>query len=351
MIRYVVAGAVVVLMAVGVFFLPLELTYTIEAPGKVWPAQSWTLVRDGTEAIGGMLHDHADGTVQSYVLNHFDRGDFVQLTLHPRIKPDARIAAGDTIATIFSNQTERELAQLSGELAATLAMLDVQAAGEKAAVVNEARMLRAQAEEEAAQHEKILERLRTLRARALISAQELEVAESQHRVLRANIAAAQARIDALQTGARPEEMDLTRTTIEALRQEMAALNDRQGFNTITAPIDGRVVRSFGSDTLLTIHHTGSYVVIMPISWAEQRYLRRGQDVEVQVQGIDAPLVGRLHHLGDTVHQFNGESVLLVTAVIEGGPHLLPGSMARCRVTGGTLSLKAYVQHLMNAPLS
>ncbi len=351
MVRYVVAGVLAVLVVVGVLLLPSEVAYTIEVTGKVWPAQSWTLVRDGAGSIGGMLHDHAEGTVQSYALNRFERGDFVQLTLQPGLKPDVDVAEGDTIATIFSSTTERELTQLTGELAATLAMLDVQTTGEKAAVVNEAQMQLAQAQEEATQHENILERQRALRAQALISEQELEIAESQHRVFLANIAAAQARLDALQTGEKPEQLSLTRTEVEALRNDIATLNNRLSLYTITAPIAGTVVRSFGSDTLLTVHHMDTFVVVMPVRWEEHLHLTVGADVTVQVAGLAEPIAAQVHQLGDTIHQLNGQSVVLVTALIEDGPRLLPGTVTRCQIAGGTLTLAQYVRRWFQAPLS
>ena len=66
------------------------------------------------------------------------------------------------------------------------------------------------------------------------------------------VSEAGADLDVVQTGAKPQQLDLTRAEAAALRDEIATLYDRLNLFTITAPIAGVVVRSFGSDTLLTV---------------------------------------------------------------------------------------------------
>ena len=157
------AVIIAVVALVGVLFLPISVPLRLVVPGKIMPAREWTLLRDQEGSIGALLRDHTQGTVQSYALNRFERGDVVRLTLHPAIRPRVYVEAGDTIASISSSETERQLAQLTGELSTVLASLEVYASGEKVSIVDKARTQLARAEEQARQHDSELARLRELR--------------------------------------------------------------------------------------------------------------------------------------------------------------------------------------------
>lgn len=341
---YLVAIMAVVAL-VGVLLLPISVPLSIVVPGKILPAREWTLIRDQEGSIGAILRDHALGVVQSYTFNRFERGDVIRLTLHPAIRPHLYVEAGDTLASIFSSETQRQLAQLTGELSTILASLDLYATGEKASIVEEARTQLASAEERALQNHRVLARLRTLREQALIAEQDLEVAESQQRVLEADIAAARARLDVVQTGAKPQQLDLTRTEAAALRDEIATLNDRMNLFTITAPISGMIVRSFGNDTLLQMIDMTQYVVVMPVPWSTHRDLVLEQAVDVEVFGISTPVKGRLQQLGDVIHLINGQQVMLVTASIDDAMDMPPGAMARCTIANGSVPLRQYLRRM------
>ena len=60
------------------------------------------------------------------------------------------------------------------------------------------------------------------------------------------------RLVVVQTGAKPQQLDLMSTEAAALQNEIATLNDRLNRFTMTTPIPGTVVRSFGPDTLLQV---------------------------------------------------------------------------------------------------
>ena len=334
-----------VVALVGVLFLPVDVPVRLGVPGKIMPAREWTLLRDQGGSVGALLRDHTQGVVQSYAVNQFERGDVVRLTLHPAIRPRAYVEAGDTIASIASSETERQLAQLTGELSTALASLDLYTAGEKASVVDEARMQLARAEELARQNEREVARLRTLRERDLIAERNLEMAESQQRVLEADIAAARARLDVVQTGAKPQQIDLTRARADALQDEIATLRDRINQFTMTTPIPGTVVRSFGPDTLLQVLDTRDNIVVMPVPWSAHNNLVPDQAVDVEVSGLGERVGGRLRQLGDAIHLVNGQQVVLVTASVDDVMAVPPGTMAWCTIHTGSVSLREYVMRM------
>jgi hypothetical protein len=345
--RLFVSSIVALLILVSVFVLPIEVADTYAVPGKLLPARAWTVARTNGGTVETTLRDHARGTVESYLLNRFERGDAVRFFLRPGLQPSMAVSVGDTMASIFSSEAERELARLSGDLEATVAALNLYTSGEKAAIVREAQMQLTRAEEQATQHLRELERLRTLRTNDLISAQELEVAESRQRVYDAELAARRARLDAALTGAKPEQVDLTRTEIAALNSEIEKLNTRLGLYTLTSPLSGVITRSTGPDTLLAVIDTTSFVVVMPVPVEQHGRLRLNQEVDVRIRGTRSPALARVMQLGDTVQRLQGHDVLLVTAVISTSPEppkpLYPGARAVCTFDFGKLRLWEYVK--------
>ena len=339
------AVIIAVVALVGVLFLPISVPLRLVVPGKIMPAREWTLLRDQQGSIGALLRDHTQGTVQSYAFNRFERGDVVRLTLHPAIRPRVYVEAGDTIASISSSETERQLAQLTGELSTVLASLEVYASGEKVSIVDEARTQLARAEEQARQHDSELARLRALRERALIAEQDLEMAQSRQRVLATDIASARARLDVVQTGAKPQQLDLMSTEAAALQNEIATLNDRLNRFTMTTPIPGTVVSSFGPDTLLQVLDIRHNIVVMPVPWSAHYDLVPEQTVNVEVLGIGKRVSGRLQQLGDVVHLLKGQQVMLVTASIDDPAALPPGAMARCTIANGSVPLREYLRRM------
>jgi hypothetical protein len=344
--RTLVGSAAVLVLAVVLLVLPVEIPYATLVPGKVLAAREWMVIRDRDGNVATMLRDHVAGRVDQYALNRFERGDAVRFVVHPGYRPQAAVARGDTVGSIFSSDSERQLAELSGSFSSALAELDLYTTGEKASVVAEAGMRLARAEEQSRQHARVLERLRSLRDRDLISAQDLEVAESQRELYDADIEIARARLEAVTTGAKPEQIALTRTEAEALQRRIEVLNRRLELYTLISPLSGVATRSLGSDTLVAVRDTSEFVVLMPIRLQHARHVVPGQEVTVRIHGFGGRMRGRIAQVGDEIYIIDGEQVLLVTAHLdERLPGLLPGALAECRVLHDVVSPSAYVRLL------
>lgn len=345
--RSLVVIALLVVAVAALLFLPVQVPYNLSVPGKVMPAREWLLVRDQEGSIGALLRDNMLGSVQSYNVNRFERGDAVRFTLARALEPRTTVAAGDTVGSIYSNETERQLASLSGDLAETLSTLDLYTSGEKEAIIREADLRLQRAQEQLRQHEKELNRLRQLRERELISAQDLELAESQWELYQDDIEIAQAQLEAVRSGAKPQQVALARTRADALQKQIEKLNERIDLYTITTPISGLAVRSFGGDTLLTVRDTTSFVVAMPIPWRDAHLIEPGQEVVVQIRGRTMRAVGHIRQIGDSVHLLNGQQVLLATAfVTQAGAALMPGAITECTIPTGEVSLWEYVRRAL-----
>src|SRR5690606_13156678 len=122
-------------------------------------------------------------------------------------------------------------------------------------------------------------------------------------------------LETARTGEKPQQIDLTRTEAEALQREIQMLQDRLGMYTITSPISGIAVRSFGPDTLLTVKDNVSYVVVMPVPWNRFEVVEPGQEVKVRLPRSGGTVTSTIAHFGDNVHTINGQAVVMATALV------------------------------------
>lgn len=343
MVRFLSMIALVAVLLAGVLALPIDLPYTITTVGKVLPAAEWVLVRDQDGSIGTLLRNHLDGTLRNADVHRFDRGDAVSYRLHPALRARSAVAVGDTVLQIRSNETARLVAVARGEVAAADAELSLHATGEKQALVERAERNVARAIEQVEQQRRRLERLRTLRERQLISEQDLEDATSQMEIFQAEADMALADLEAVRSGSKPEQVRLAEAQTEARRLEMQTLADRLSMQTIRAPISGVAVRSFGSDTLLTIRDTSAAVIVMPISWSELETVSVGQTVHVDAQHA-GDATGRIIEIGETIKRLGGDQVVMVTARLEHVPAgIIAGGVVTCRIETDPVRLLEYVR--------
>lgn len=345
MTRQISVIAVVAVVILGAIFLPVDVPYGFKVQGRIVPAREWSLYRSRSDAIETALRDNARGGVTQYTVNRFAGGDAARLTLESELHAGSPVHEGDTLASIYSNEVARQYSELLGRLRVAVASLDLYATGEKETVVEEERVRMVQAEELARQHQLELNRLRQLRSRRLISEQELELAESEQRVLEAGVEVARARYESVSSGAKPEQMELTRTEVRSLEQEIDDIRERQRLSTITSPISGRVTRSFGADTLVSVYDTTSFVVMMVLPLERLDLVEIGDTVRVASPGGGAELAAAVTQFGDEVHLVSGRDVVLLNARIEAPPRrLLPGSSVTCTVQVGRIPIREFIRH-------
>ncbi len=346
MLRNFAIAAAVLVLGTAVLMAPIEVEDTLTLPGRVEPLREWTLVRSQTDAVESMVRNHLDGSVETYAINRFERGDAIRIDLAHAALGDA-ISVGDTVATMFSNEIERQIVALAGNLAAARATLESLSTGAKAEIIETEQRLLAQAEARATQQAATLERLRQLHAQGAIPDEELDIAENEQRVLQADIAVAEARIADAQTGAKPEDQAVLRTQIAAFENELDALRSRQQRFIITAPMDGVAARATGPDTLLTVRATTGTLITMPIREADHARLQRGQIVQLTGPGLPAPLDATLARLGDEVHTIGRDQVLLIAAIAEDAPPtLLPGTRVSATIDFGAVPLRQAAWELL-----
>ncbi len=348
MLKIWIGSILTIVILTAVVLLPKQIACTIESAGKVLPVREWMLIQEDDGALKASLRDHLNGTIDAYSVNRFERGDIMQFTLHPSLQTKRFVTLGDTIGEIYSNEIVFRLTELSGELATAVASLRLFEAGDKPALLEEAKQSLARRETRASEHQKVVDRLQKLYERQLISEQELEITQGQQEIYNADVAIARAQLQARQTGAQQEQIDVTVTEIEALRNAINTLQERLEDQTIIAPLSGYIARSFASDTMFTVRDTTGFLALVPIPWKEAQHIEEGAIVELSIPETGRTFTGHLYDVGDTVERVNGIQVMPAIAHFEGyEPSALPGIIAKTRIHCGNSTLVAYLQRVLS----
>ncbi len=66
-------------------FFPYQVGYNIETKGLVLPAHEWSLIRSIEGNLISSYKDNIKGSVNSFGVTEFQRGDVVEFKLHPKI--------------------------------------------------------------------------------------------------------------------------------------------------------------------------------------------------------------------------------------------------------------------------
>ena len=97
-------------------FLPIKISYNLFVRGKILPANEWIIYKGTDGRLTSQLINYKKGINQSYAVTLFDRGDAMQFEFNPSLASGTIIGQNDTIAVIYSNENERQIENLKGEI-------------------------------------------------------------------------------------------------------------------------------------------------------------------------------------------------------------------------------------------
>jgi hypothetical protein len=275
-----------------------------------------------------------------------ERGDVLQFIFKPEIITTDYVSEGDTVGHVYSNEILRNLASLKRELVITEEELRINQTGEKQSLINEAEKEWQLAKERAGVQNNILKRQTDLVAENLISQEEFEITQGTAKIYEYEAAVALARLQTLQTGAKPEQIAALKATIASIHDEIEVLNQRLARLTLISPISGQLFKYFTNDTLLIVGAT-SYVVAMPVSWKYINEITEGQTVTFEIPGQSEIFTGRIEQINQTAQVLNAEQVFMVIGSINNTPdQLVKDLIIRCSIEGNTMSPGSYAKKLI-----
>ncbi len=305
--------------------LPISLSWTINVACKILPAREWLLMKNEDGSVLTIFGDYLQGRVENYSVMSVVRGDAFRFDLMPSLEPGDTVDAGEAVIRIYSHELARELSRLSGELAVAKASLAAMKSGEKEAVAQEAERALVLARERAVTDGLVFQRQDSLYQRRLISREAFELARSTSQMSAIEVAIAEARLQTVRTGAKPEEIRMIESQIEGLEAEIGVLSDQVGTLTLVSPFTGIFQSYPGSDTLCVVEDTAR-VILMPVPVIHLAEIAPGQSVKLRLPGRTEQLEGEVLRLEQRVRLVNRVQVVMVTAVVKGDAKAIPSNL-------------------------
>jgi len=300
------------------------------------------------------LKNHARGTTDNFSVAQFERQDAIRFNIEQNILDRDFAVAGDTIGTVYSSQNERVLNEIQGQLEAEQATLRLYQAGQKASVVEEARQVLRRAEATVTGQEKIVERLRTLENKNAVAVEQLEIEQDKLRVFNLDVDIAKSQLEAVRTGERAEQINLSRSRIASLQRDVETLRRRIDDYTIVSPISGALYHFSTSDTMLVVADTSYYLVSVPVQWTEATYLDTGSEIELFDASTNQNLEGKVIRKEKFVRNFAGQAGVIVIGAVQpdkDGNQILPGSQVSVKLQAKEVRLREFFRRFMLSNIS
>jgi hypothetical protein len=339
------------LLLAALYFLPLiHLPYNIRSQGIIYPVREWVLAKAGDGLLTHTLHDHFNQSVYYHSITEFQRGDHGEFVLNNRIFHSERVRKNDTIGYLRSNEEQRLMMQLQGQLDVNRRLLEMHAAGERSEDVAIARERVTLAEKEYETQQKLMGRANQLFAERVISPQDHELAQNEYQIKHMALQIARSEYQAIQAGAKPEQLELVRAEIRALESQIDQVNTRLSAFTIRAPFNGIILREgpeiATSENILRIADDSVLIVVLPVETYQLTYLQTGQKIMLTSKNRDIPVQATIAAIGNTVQLINRRQHVFITAVLDKRPpHLLPRMLIQTEINTGKITLREYTARL------
>lgn len=337
----------IIVIIIGVtLVLPFKLPYSISSYCQIHPAKKWVLTMGTDGQLLSTVFDFRNGISEGVRASQFAREGTMRLVLNSLVSSGGQVEIGDTIATIYSSETEESIADIKGQLAIMQASLASTIKGDKESVISEYEAKLVQAEEAAANQKLILDRLKALLEKNLTSRQEYEVAEGEEKLLLRDVEIARSQLESARTGAKPEEVEKIKVEIAALEDQLEVLNKRVESFSIISPISGVVSRSYSPDTLLVIADITNYVATIPMKANESFYTALDEKVSIDYNG-NRDINGWLIHLDSEIRIMEGKQTRYGTVLIDNYQGELPlGILSKCTISCKPVTIREYLKRFL-----
>jgi hypothetical protein len=312
-----------------------QVPYTVKGKGMVVAAAEFTLIRSLDGNLVSSYKDNVNNTTNAFDVTEFQRGDVVSFRLNQALIDKEYIVKNDTLGYIVSNEEQRNLIELKGQMEVLNAQLEFFTTGQKPEDVLIAKESWDLSKQDLITQDKLMARTLSLFEDGVIARQEFEIEENILKVKELETAIARANYLSVTTGEKPEQEKLIRAQIDALSLQIDQINSRISYFTITAPFSGKLSfprHPYVEGTILSLADTSALVGVVPLLFNEYKYVQPGQ--RVICDNID----GRVNSIEDMVRMIDFKQAFYVTAIWPYTPDLQIGSFVEVRLEGDSISL-------------
>ena len=328
--------------------MPSTLPYTVQTSSLVMPVSEWTLSRAQNGNLISTLKDNRTGKLRAFSTSVFQRGQQANFQINPKVYRQSYLNKGDTVASMFSNQDHEQLMQLQGQLDVQKAELRVLSAGQKSADVEGIANQRALAKQELATQRLLTERTKSLYQDSLASLQEYEMAANQLQVRELNVRLMEANYKSATTGSSPEQIQVMRSRISSLQQQMKQVKNSLKDLTLTSPVSGTLLVKKTQvnpteEVLLCVGDNSAYALLLPVNYVERHYVQLSQEIEIAITGTTQTAHGKIIDIDNAIQIVDGRQAFFVTALIEDNTlPIVPGMLVRTTIYCQSISLKNHL---------
>lgn len=318
----------------------------------IYPTEEWELVRTIDGNLVSVHKNHVKNYVNNYSVTEFQRGDAVRFVLNQKIFEQDFISIGDTIGYIYSNEEQRRLIQLRGQLGVFYSELEFHTTGQKPEDVKFAERKLALAIQELETQKKLMERSYALIEDNVISKEQYDIDLNELQVKELSVELAQAHMESVDTGEKPEMEKLIRSKIEALSNELDQIQNRLDLLTVISPINGRISIDHGSmmmstlalntQTIVKIVSDAKPIGIMPIRLSHRSVIQGNAIVKFRKNDDQ----GKVLFINNTAQVSISAPYVYYVVELENKQHYTFGEIQDVVVYGGKIPFTQFLSYHM-----
>ena len=332
----------------------VDFNYNIHTTGVVLSSKEWTLERTIDGNLISSYQDNVLGSTNSFNVTEFTRGDVVEFRLNPNIGDRDFIQKGDTIGTIYSNEEQRKLNQLQGELAVLESELLFSTTGGKPEDVLVASERLKLAVQDFESEQKLYERNLKLFIDSIISRQQFEIIDNNYKLKEFQMQIADAEYHSAITGAKPEQELLIKSKIKLIKDQINKMQERLDYFIITSPVDGMIMKNtnrFSHEILLKVMDNSKFVVIAPVNIQERKYIKKGNKVVLRSNSGEIIGKGEIVALDNIIQIVNSRQGFFTKTILYETSDIILGELGEIEINTGEIGITEYSKRILNFSVS
>lgn len=314
------------------------------------PWKQWELNRSADGKIHSVLRDHVSGSIQSYSVTEFQRGDVVEFARKKGLAPNSRVEKGDTIGFLFSNEEQLKLIELEGNLEVLKAEYNFFTTGQKPEDIEKSRRELNLARQQLETQQKLMIRSENLYKDSIIPIEQYEIDQNELKVKEIALSIAEARFESARTGEKREQSAMIKSKIDAISLQISQIRRRLNYFTILSPVSGILaidhippIENAETESILKIYDNEKMIGIAPIRLSERPFFDIGNEVRIKAEDKSGRIIG----FDNVVRENWIESSIFLLAELNGDKDLVPGKMVQVTAQGKELNLKDYFTAIFN----
>ncbi|HRG58744.1 MAG TPA: hypothetical protein PK323_07260 [Bacteroidia bacterium] len=335
---WIVSSIIIFIAIIIVASFKIKIPYTIRSRAVFMPASEFNLVRTVDGNLISSFKDNIRGVVKSYGVTEFQRGDVVQFLLNPKLINQKYVTIGDTIGWIVSNEEQRNLIQLKGELGIMKAEFDFYTTGQKPEDVKTAKEQLELAKEQLDIQKKLLKRSTLLFKDSVIPQQEYDIELNKLKVKEIEVGVAEARYMSITTGEKKEQAHLVAAKIANLELQIKQVSDRLAYFTFTTPMSGMILLQRENEigeNVIAIGDTSHWVGVIPIQLKERDFVSIADTINFNDH------LGSIVGIDNSVKIIDRRQSFYATGIWPFKDNIMPGTMAEVDIMCPKVTIKDY----------